>query len=160
MRAHERNISFTCPICAKNFMIEHEFEIHVANHNGRQINKTRPSCPDCGKDFGGKEALRSHMYIHTGEMHYKCRMCATPFRIYSSMLKHIRKHHPNDSVYYCDLCHFSTDKTKLFDRHNTTAGHRQKHGHSLFLAKGNRGRSPIRAIDSTRVVIRVPAAKD
>ena len=157
MQAHEQNLSYTCQICNKIFMIEKDFQLHVARHNGLKNNKVRVSCPDCGQEFIAKESLRSHMYIHTGEMHYKCRICGTQFRRYHSMIKHFRKIHPNEAVFYCGACDFPTDKKPLFERHVTTAAHREKQNlRESFMARSNPLFSPNMCTGASPLALVVP----
>ena len=119
MRGHELNTSFACTICAKLFVIERDLKLHMRLHNGQRKTQKIP-CPECKKECKSKNDLSAHMFIHTGEMPFKCRICSSQFRHYSSLTKHFKKIHPNETVYYCGICDFRSNEKIEFKRHNTS----------------------------------------
>ena len=125
LKAHEQNISLSCTICLKSFMLQRDFRDHMRRHKKPNNPKKKP-CPKCDQEFNSTQALRSHLFIHTGMMDYKCRICGSGFRLYESLAKHHMKKHPGESVFRCDPCNFQTDHKKVYNQHTTMVSHLQK----------------------------------
>jgi len=67
--------------------------------------------------------MRSHLFIHTGKKDFKCRLCGLEFRIFPSQLKHHRRKHPDEYIFHCALCNFSTNDVKENKRHDISLMH-------------------------------------
>ena len=67
--------------------------------------------------------MRSHLFIHTGKKDFQCRLCGLEFRIFPSQLKHHRRKHPNEFIFHCELCNFSTNDVKENKRHDISLMH-------------------------------------
>ncbi|CAG0891315.1 unnamed protein product [Cyprideis torosa] len=72
-------------------------------------------CEICGKTFCTEQVLRAHGVVHTGEKPYACAQCGRTFTRYSSMYKHKKLVHENDSSarkrHMCNICEVKTEDT-------------------------------------------------
>lgn len=120
--AHEQNVSFHCNVCGKTYVDKTDFKLHMKGHEKPKKNKRVP-CPECDETFCSLGAMRSHLFIHTGKKDFRCRLCGLEFRIFPSQLKHHRRKHPDQFIFHCDLCNFSTNDVKENKRHDISLMH-------------------------------------
>ena len=126
IRAHEQNISFPCEICGKVLYDKLDLKYHVNNHNRLVPRQKNISCPECGEKFYTNERLNCHMYKHTGQKDFKCRLCGLEYQKFLSMVRHFKKHHPNEQVFHCPLCNFHTSNLREKKKHFTSLSHLER----------------------------------
>ena len=123
VKGHQLNTMIPCHVCGKTFVDENDFKYHVKQTHERLKAKKRVPCPDCDRTFNSSAQLLSHSFVHTGRKEFKCRLCGLEFRVYFCQLKHHKRHHPNEPIFRCDLCDFSTSDMRENKRHNTSLTH-------------------------------------
>ena len=126
VKAHEQNISHSCHVCSKSFMLKLDLKHHLRRHtvNGKK-EKPKP-CLICNKQCQSTERLKSHMFLHTGIMEFSCRICGSGFRLHRSLEKHHTKKHPGELVYHCAPCDFQTNSKKVNNQHLGMVSHLRK----------------------------------
>jgi len=125
IKAHEENVHFDCNVCGKILFDERDFKYHLRKHKA-EPRKKNIVCAKCDKKFCSSEQLKAHMFLHTGKKEYKCRLCGLEYRGFKNMKKHFVKQHPNEKIFYCEPCSFSTDNLRENNRHASTAKHVEK----------------------------------
>uniref|UniRef100_A0A671MIF0 Ras-responsive element-binding protein 1 n=1 Tax=Sinocyclocheilus anshuiensis TaxID=1608454 RepID=A0A671MIF0_9TELE len=82
---------FICPLCNKNCMTQHQFTMHIRQHN-TDSGGTDHSCSICGKALSSASSLDRHMLVHSGERPYKCVICSQTFTTNGNMHRHMKIH--------------------------------------------------------------------
>ncbi|XP_011686588.1 PREDICTED: longitudinals lacking protein, isoform G isoform X23 [Wasmannia auropunctata] len=75
----------------------------VYNPDGAQRSRNYP-CPKCGNAFTRKNNLYNHLKFQCGQLpRFNCPYCSYRTKHSSNVRSHIRRIHPNDSVYVLDM---------------------------------------------------------
>nr|XP_015210078.1 PREDICTED: ras-responsive element-binding protein 1 isoform X2 [Lepisosteus oculatus] len=92
----EDKSSFTCPLCDKNCLTQHQLTMHIRQHNS-DSGATDHSCSICGKSLSSASSLDRHMLVHSGERPYKCSVCGQTFTTNGNMHRHMKIHDKDPS---------------------------------------------------------------
>ena len=125
VKGHEQNTIFTCAACGLVFYTKQEYRHHYRQKHTELKPIVKVSCSICEKKFRGSSKLRAHMATHTGIKEYRCRYCNTEYALAGSMRKHFRLKHPNETIFFCQLCGFGTNANIEYRRHLNTLSHLQ-----------------------------------
>ncbi|KAG7455535.1 hypothetical protein MATL_G00257780, partial [Megalops atlanticus] len=88
--------SFTCPLCNKNFITQHQLTVHIRQHN-TESRASDHSCSICGKALSSASSLDRHMLVHSGERPYRCSACGQTFTTNGNMHRHMKIHDKDPS---------------------------------------------------------------
>lgn len=95
--AKDDTSSFICPLCDKNCQTQHQFTMHIRQHN-TDTGTSDHSCSICGKSLSSASSLDRHMLVHSGERPYKCSVCGQTFTTNGNMHRHMKIHDKDSSL--------------------------------------------------------------
>ncbi|XP_063069565.1 zinc finger protein 142 [Engraulis encrasicolus] len=86
--------SFICEKCGKAFKTRFLLKTHQMKHG-----EERPFvCNMCPKAFRWAAGLKNHYLTHTNQQPYQCLHCSYRARQRFQVVKHLRRHHPDEPV--------------------------------------------------------------
>ncbi|CAG0887014.1 unnamed protein product [Cyprideis torosa] len=107
VRAYHSDLSYTCPICHRQFSHRNKLRNHLTSHShDRQF-----LCSNCGQQFKRKDKLKEHFAKKHGpkivskvkrkqlnpgnNMPFRCDHCNAGFRRRGMLVNHVVQHHPS-----------------------------------------------------------------
>ncbi|XP_068598066.1 zinc finger protein ZFP2-like [Brachionichthys hirsutus] len=104
---------YSCAICGKKTCSQSQMICHMRSHTGE-----KPfSCPVCGNRYRLKGHVKEHLRTHTGERPYTCYVCGRTFNRSSTMSKHARNRHRENTPFKCSHCNQCFAQLLLMKRH-------------------------------------------
>lgn len=78
--------------CLKEYKSKFNLSRHIQLCH---LEKKLFECKICKKCLSSKHVLKEHIFRHSHSKPYKCKICKKPFRHYSLLCLHRRKHNAN-----------------------------------------------------------------
>lgn len=100
MRLHAGDTPHECDICNKRFLNLARLTLHKRSHTDEKPFK----CDICHKRYTQQSSLTIHNRLHTGERPHKCDVCSKTFIKTSYLILHKRSH-TDERKYECSVCH-------------------------------------------------------
>ncbi|CAA9990131.1 zinc finger transcription factor, putative [Plasmodium knowlesi strain H] len=117
LNKHKCNLFYTCPVCAKKFLIYKEFIQHK-----RGCFEKKYVCLQCNKIYLHSNGYNKHIRkVHLNIIqNYKCTVnnCSREFCSEFSLKEHIINFHHRVKRFFCAKCNMSFGYRSSFRRHN------------------------------------------
>ncbi|KJP86623.1 hypothetical protein AK88_03727 [Plasmodium fragile] len=117
LNKHRCNLFYSCPVCAKKFLIYKEFIQHK-----RSCFKKKYVCLQCNKIYLHVNGYNKHVRkVHLNIVqNYKCTVnnCNKEFSSEFSLKEHIINFHHRVKRFFCSKCNMSFGYRSSFRRHN------------------------------------------
>ena len=120
--SHKTNIFFGCDVCGKRFSVRNDYLHHKKLHQ-KSSNVKKFSCIFCGEKFEAYRDRKLHLSKYHNFEGYECRLCGSVFSHVGSFSKHHKKNHPNEDMYNCYLCNFSSNDGREYRKHLLLPSH-------------------------------------
>ncbi|XP_064541122.1 zinc finger protein 271-like [Drosophila montana] len=116
----DKNNSYSCLTCGKEFSYKKDLTKHSRIHNGRY------KCTHCSKAFYSSSTCKLHIRLHTGERPFKCKYCTEAFLRKDDLKRHIFTH-TGERPYECPQCLKRFTHRSILTKHIRTHTNERKH---------------------------------
>ena len=112
-----------CEECGHKYKSAQALRIHRKRVHAR--NCKLHQCSHCDLKFERKEKLNAHLSVLSGVKPFHCRLCNNGYTLFSCLLKHFRRHHIGETVFFCKSCNFGTNSRHAHKSHVALLQHIQ-----------------------------------
>ncbi|XP_072399350.1 uncharacterized protein [Diabrotica undecimpunctata] len=119
---HTREKCYQCELCLKRF----DYPRDLKKHHRRHTEEKPYQCETCAKQFTLKRNLNGHMLVHTGEKYYECEICLNIFARAGTLKRHYMKH-TGEKPFECGIC------CKQYARRDNLNNHMKVHSGEQYF---------------------------